>query len=633
MVPQKYRADIDGLRGIAVLAVLVFHAFPRALPGGFVGVDVFFVISGFLITGLLLKAKPGGPALVDFYARRVRRLFPSLLVVVAGCLVFGNTVLLPVEFEPLGKHAMGAFGYVSNFVLWREAGYFDLAAHSKPLQHLWSLAVEEQFYVVWPLLLWIAVIATPTKRGVAFILLLVVAGSFAVNLHLVLEDPSGAFYLPTGRLWELGLGAAAAATQARFGAAAAAVTSVVGMLLICAAMVVTRWVAYPGVWALLPTVGTVCVIFAGPQAPLNRWLLARRELVAIGLISYPLYLTHWPLLVFARIIHGSEPTPGVRAGILIFSVGLSFLIWKFVEGPARRGGARSTWGLLGTSAAVVVAGFLVWNGTLRPRSGEAGADKIDLAMRDFAFPPASFTRREVPGQEFFGMEGTGSKVLFIGDSNMQQYAPRIELRASRGHAAPFVFATKGGCPPFMSVTKERCDVYFEAMRELAALPEFGTVVIAAEWVFYFEDEGFRVEGELFRADSATGAQMFQSFGAWLRDLRRTKRVVVISNIPTDERMDPKGSIRRGVFSGIRFESSPIPRSEVDDRLAPVMNRFRDQVRQAGAELIDPLDVLCDRDVCPVTTDDGTPIYKDKYHVRPFVVRERFEVLDALLDIH
>src|SRR6266702_1058211 len=199
-----YRPDIDGLRGIAILAVLGFHASPTFIPGGYVGVDVFFVISGFLISTLILaQLRRSTFTLSDFYVRRARRLFPALAIVLTSCLLFGWFALLPQEFADLGKHVAAAAAFVLNFAVWRESGYFDPAANLNPVLHLWSLGIEEQFYLVWPLVL---LMLWRHRRSLVITMGVLIATSFALNIVFMHTDPKGGFYLPVTRFWELGLG-------------------------------------------------------------------------------------------------------------------------------------------------------------------------------------------------------------------------------------------------------------------------------------------------------------------------------------------------------------------------------------------------------------------------------------------
>ena len=363
----KYRPDIDGLRAVAVLAVICFHAFPKVLKGGFIGVDIFFIISGFLISGILLSSlKKGVFSFKEFYIRRILRIFPALIVVLSVCYGIGWLVLLPEEFKQLGKHMVGGAGSVSNLFFWQEAGYFDNSADTKPLLHLWSLGVEEQFYIVWPCLLLLA-----WKRNIDALKMAVciIAASFAVNVYTVHTDAVQSFYSPVARFWELLLGGLLAYIQlhmiheqrirqsinhllSKFTIhrlpAINPITlqnslSILGVsLIVLAAIFVDKKRLFPGWWALLPTLGAYLVIAAGPLAVLNRRILSARPLVWIGLISYPLYLWHWPLLSFATIMEVKTPSIGIRVTAVALAFVLAWLTYQFIERPIRFGQRSKT---------------------------------------------------------------------------------------------------------------------------------------------------------------------------------------------------------------------------------------------------------------------------------------------------
>ena len=357
-----YRHDIDGLRALAVFAVFLFHAFPKYLKGGFVGVDVFFVISGFLISSIIFtQLENGSFSFWQFYSRRIRRIYPVLITVLVACLAFGWFFLLSDEYLQLGKHVAGGAGFVSNFILWFESGYFDNAANSKPLLHLWSLGIEEQFYIVWPFLLWLAWKKRFNLFTVSF---LIAAVSFALNLHWYKLKPVMDFFSPQTRFWELLCGAMLAWTNLHFRETLlplkermtiffhriiflgsekpdekllSHVLSVLGMLLLVVAVFVTKEKGFPGKWALLPVLAAVLLIAAGKDGWFNRTVLSNRILVWFGIISYPLYLWHWPVLCFARIVLQNEPPLWYRIIAFPFCVLLSYLTTKFIENPLRFG--------------------------------------------------------------------------------------------------------------------------------------------------------------------------------------------------------------------------------------------------------------------------------------------------------
>ena len=357
----KYRADIDGLRAVAVLSVVGFHAFPNVVRGGFIGVDIFFVISGFLISTIIFENLERGTfSFAEFYSRRIRRIFPALLIVLVSCFAFGWFALLSDEFKQLGKHIAGGAGFISNFVFWNERGYFDNAAETKPLLHLWSLGIEEQFYIAWPFLLW----AAWSKRlNLAYIIASIAIISFALNIRGVGIDTVATFYSPQTRFWELLCGSLLAwltlykksafvCQKHRFdvsmgrlfyghmpgssGNAFSDAQSIFGILLIALGMcLISKDTYFPGAWALLPTLGTVLIISAGAKAWINRAVLSNRVLVWFGLISFPLYLWHWPLLSFSRIIQRETPLWNIL--LVSIAIVLAWITYRLIEHPIRFG--------------------------------------------------------------------------------------------------------------------------------------------------------------------------------------------------------------------------------------------------------------------------------------------------------
>lgn len=324
------------------MAVVAFHAFPDWIRGGFIGVDVFFVISGYLISGIVLSALEQGTfSFSDFYMRRIKRIFPALFLTLVFCLALGWAVLMADEYKLLGKHVAGGSLFVSNFILQQETNYFGTAAESKQLLHLWSLAVEEQFYIVWPLVIWIAF---RRKWNFLIVCAIAAAASFCVNLRQAGIDLTVDFYSPLTRFWELMFGSALAALaskmRTRDGAASklADGMSVAGMLLlVCGFGLLDKAFGFPGKWALVPVLGAVLIIAAGQDAWINRIVLSNRFLVWIGLISFPLYLWHWPLLSFLRTVLAETPAIELRCLAVLTSVALAWLTYRFIEVPVRIG--------------------------------------------------------------------------------------------------------------------------------------------------------------------------------------------------------------------------------------------------------------------------------------------------------
>jgi peptidoglycan/LPS O-acetylase OafA/YrhL len=412
---NSYRLDVDGLRAIAVIAVLAFHAFPLIFPAGFIGVDIFFVISGFLISGIILDGLKGGTfTFVDFYSRRVRRIFPALAVVCAACLAFGWVALLPDEFRSLGKHVVGGATFISNIILLRESGYFDVNAQLKPLLHLWSLGIEEQYYLVWPAVLFIC---RNRSRKTAMVIAVTGAISFAMNLYLTRTHPSAAYYLPFSRFFELMIGSALAfiTRHIHTGPRFSNLKSFAGVAMLVTCFVLIDPQSYfPGWWAAWVCGGTYLLIDAGQTSWFNRRVLSSAPLVWLGRISYPLYLWHWPLLSFSFIVIGT-PSVGFRLGILLLSVALAWLTNILLERPLQRRliVTRLTPGALRLVAAMILVamiGVLAKYALFEPVSAR---DPKDVAIGSAKADRVAVEEEVIPGT-------VGHTTLFFGDSHMQQ---------------------------------------------------------------------------------------------------------------------------------------------------------------------------------------------------------------------
>lgn len=365
----RYRADIDGLRAVAVLAVMGFHLLPYYFTGGFIGVDVFFVISGYLISFIIFSGLETGTfRFRDFYARRIRRIFPALILVFVACFAASWIgVMLASEFKQLGKYMAAGAGFISNLILWKEWGYFNESALTKPLLHLWSLGIEEQFYIFWPVLLWLGY---RLRINFLWLTLAVIGASFAANIVTVGDQSHAAFYAPYSRFWELLLGANLAyfalhspcpaantqnrimmmagqllgcASPAHYSQRVANCQSIFGFVLIASVIYFANSkIAFPGWWALIPTIGAYCIIAAGEHAWFNRVVLSNRLMVGIGLISYPLYLWHWSLMSYIFLLTG-EFFRSVENNSRIFATSLllAWLTYRFIEKPFRYGDHQS----------------------------------------------------------------------------------------------------------------------------------------------------------------------------------------------------------------------------------------------------------------------------------------------------
>lgn len=534
-----YRADVDGLRALAILSVVVFHAFPQLLPGGFVGVDVFFVISGFLITGLIISDLDAGRfSYRDFYARRIRRIFPILCVVLAGTFLFGWFVLYSDAYASLGKHMAAAAGFISNFVYLGESGYFDAEASAKPLLHLWSLAIEEQFYLVWPVLLVLARRWALLKdKGLLVLLSLLSIASLVSGIYLTNLDPGAAYYLPYSRFWELSLGGISYILSRLHpirGPQAHGIAWIGLVMLAAAFTLIDKDAGFPGYLALLPCLGTAALLLGATEPGRLRNALSHQAVVFVGLTSYSFYLWHWPALYFLRELV-VEPTPAMVVGTLALSFALAVGGYRLVEKPTRRMTgpaipiilllALTLIGYLGFNAYKrngldfrEVNGRVVLAGLLQPVTGPAETAKLERRL-SFAITPQEATQLEelIPKLRKDSAElqqiredsnrannleafcsGTCStvkadvthgrlRIVVVGDSHAANVNQALSVAYPDITFIPFI---DGGCVPISKRYQRRDSVCGSAVLGAMAYVEshpVDMVLLSSRWVGSFEE--------------------------------------------------------------------------------------------------------------------------------------------------
>ena len=634
-----YRPDVDGLRAVAVLAVIGFHAFPEAVPGGFVGVDVFFVISGFLITGIILRRLDRGSfGFAGFYARRIRRIFPALVLVLGVCWCAGWFTLLSDEFAQLGKHVAGGAGFVSNLLFWQEAGYFDNAAETKPLLHLWSLGVEEQYYLIWPPLLYIAWKIRLSRLALTVVLL---ATSFALNVSLVHSDAVAMFYSPAARFWELSLGGVLACLalddeKRRLVSLPRDLLSCLGVALIGASVfVLNKGRAFPGWWALLPTVGAFLVMSAGREAWLNRRILSHPVVVWVGLISFPLYLWHWPILSFLRILDAVTPPAATRVAAVLVSVALASLTYKLVETPFRFGahGARNV-------AVLCVAGLAIGGAGYRTFQLHGVPGRVAIANHDNERVTRGWDMRLLTEagttdcssvlkdiKYFFCASTLSPNVAIVGDSHAGHLFWGFTHNADPYFSKAIVIGA-GSCPPALDTeNRPGCTrALLEAFDMVKRSPKIGFVLLGAYYDLFatvndpFAKELFKGYLKTFKTLDADG-----------------KRVVFVRDPPT-LKSDPDICIPRrpvevaypNVFRRPGFCAGA---SEGDLRSHAAYDLFVEALAKAAPEVLfyDPAEALCTGGTCKVF-EGGKLLYGDFNHFSiygsEYVVRDLVSKIKA-----
>jgi peptidoglycan/LPS O-acetylase OafA/YrhL len=630
-----YRADVDGLRAIAVLLVVCFHAFPRKVPGGFVGVDIFFAISGFLIGGIIMQAAEQGSFTFGwFYARRVRRIFPALGLVLVSTLVAGWFLLLADQYAQLGKHVLGGTAFASNLVLWKEAGYFDTAAESKLLLHLWSLGVEEQFYIVWPPVL---LLAYRLRWNIAVVVAVIALASFALNVARVVAHPIDTFYLPFARFWELLVGnllayvtlagssdSAPETGRRRF--AANAMSSVGLGLVGLATFALDKDSTFPGWWAVVPVLAAVLLVGAGPGAWINRHVLSSRPMVWIGLVSYPLYLWHWPLLTFARIVHAGEPERSTRVAAVLLSLLLAWATYSLVERPIRTGGRMraKTAGLCAALTAIGALGAAVLfdAGVPSRRVSQLNA-RIERNLEWEYWSDAGCLARfkETPCE----LNAEQPEIMLLGDSHANSLFPGL-TQIDR----PLRVVGVGACGPFEAVEqvvsrnadKHMCtgkDYVAVNERILDTVPSIRVVVLSAFWRPYItgevaNDREREEWGSLNLIAKRPEEKELSRFDLVVNGLARTvayaeslgKTVVFVRDVP-----DLAEELR--TYCKLDRDCS-IPRAEVDAKQT-LENELLKRLlkRHPDVRVFDPLPELCDADACYLMKD-GHLLYRDHHHL-------------------
>jgi peptidoglycan/LPS O-acetylase OafA/YrhL len=661
-----YRPDIDGLRGLAVGLVVAYHAFPGFRTGGFVGVDVFFVISGYLITQIVLSGLQAGTfSLGEFYRRRVRRIAPALVVVMAACLIAGWLFLLPSELRWLGKSIEWCVPFLANAYFAGTGGYFDSIAELNPLVHLWSLAVEEQFYLGWPVLLML----TAKRRMTLPCIAALIVTSLTFSVWSAWFGVTSHFYSPATRAWELAVGGMLAAWQLSGSRTAApddssSVLPRIGaqaMTLLGLTLIVVGGVCWtvdqriPGIWSVLPTGGAALIIGAGPHAAASRWFLASRPMIVIGRISYPLYLWHWPMLAFTRVILGHRPTPGMAGAEMVIAVIAAWATYRFLESPIRSGqlGPKVVPLLVGGLVLLGSAGVAVESRWITGRLSGPLIAKWNQARNDWHYPGQN-QDAETGFGKLVVTSGRDRKAVFIGDSHLQQYWPRvqhvIDMHASAARSA--VFAASPGCPPLPGIHSPRreknCSGFLDYAMKQAYQPDVDTVVFGAFWEYYFIGE-YSTDRSVSRVygapatssaplqlDSPTAQLGFEKFQQVVAGLVSSgRRVFIVLSNPTSPLFEPlfPPELRFTLRLPDNLPRGRAPRIDAagfESFVAPLMDRLRAIAARTGAKPIDPRSTLCDSMICPAADSNELPLYLDSNHINGVNARERASFVDEIL---
>ena len=649
--PIGYRRDIDGLRSVAVLPVVLFHAGYSLFSGGYVGVDIFFVISGFLITSILVRELGEDRfSILHFYERRARRILPALFFVIVATLIAGWFILKPDLYADLGKSTASALLFSSNIWFWLfSGGYFAGPTDYLPMLHTWSLAVEEQYYIFFPLLL--IVIFKLGRKWLKPIIWACVIGSFALAMWLTPVSPSASFYLLPSRVWELGAGAllAIGAVPQLRSAALREALAMLGLALIAFAVFAYEpTTPFPGLAALPPVLGSALIIYAGQSGvTLVGRLLSLAPMVFVGLISYSLYLWHWPIMALWRNLNGTvHLDQWERIVAIALAFALATVSWRIVESPFRAAPARGGFSrgkiftFSGAGMAVlgaVCAALLLTNGVTQRFSPE----QRQAARQVFtAYEPAKNCggARQIENLCLFPAEADSADVdwLLWGDSHARGALPAVaEIAMQRGHV--LAFGNKGGCPPLPGVYRsdvpmsdnDSCSRMGQRMLDYALeTPGIETVVIVARWTQYVEGnrtiaepDGYLdliarpgTEGASEERDNA--AIIEDRLGAIIDSLREAgKNVVIFGTVPEADFEVPRLMQDEALFG--RPAPDTLSRAYVDERQARADPLIRRIAAEHGASFVSLVNAMCgEGEACPVRIGDRS-LYRDNNHISDF----------------
>lgn len=623
------RRDIDGLRALAVIPVVLFHFGFSSFSGGFVGVDVFFVISGFLITSILFREIGAQRfSFVDFWARRARRIIPALSVMMLATLILGWLLLTAKDLSELGRTVRYQSLFISNILFMREDGYFEPASDLKPLLHTWSLAVEEQYYIFFPLLM---VLLMRHLRHWRWMLLAVLLVSFGLNIAFIERKPDVAFFsLPT-RAWELLCGAMLAVLPAPRHAVKPWLFQSVGVAGLAAVLIAIfsfdKTTTFPGWAALLPVLGATALIWSGAQGP--SWVaqaLSTRAMVWVGLLSYSFYLWHWPVFVYANAISIDGIQHAEAAGWILLALGLAWLSWRFVELPFRDkrllAGRRPVLvgGLL-AMAVLAVTGSVVRSSDGFPqrlsgraleyaqaRDWRAGQMKCLLLNSDQVQDRACLLGAN--------KDATATRLLW-GDSHAAALLPAIEGNATR-EGRPVWLYSMSGCPPVISDDlRQRCRDFNEHTMEQIRRLQIKDVVLASNWSLYVygrEDGDRKILLNAHDSTIEAEARMAVALKARVKAIRETgAQVWLFKEVP----LQRKAAISRLTSLARIGRSAEGLGRPLQEHLARqrFLGTLFDSMSAAdpGVHVIDPTPLMCAGGVCSLDFNGHTQ-YKDEDHL-------------------
>ncbi|MDF7651418.1 acyltransferase family protein [Erwiniaceae bacterium L1_54_3] len=635
-IPHRYRADIDGLRAVAILLVVLFHSGVTSLQGGFIGVDLFFVISGFLIGGIISKEIAEKRfSFYQFYLRRIRRIAPALFFMMAILLALGFILLSPLEFSQLAKYSVAVFISVPNMLLLKSGDYFSTDSDLNPLLMTWSLGIEEQFYIVLPFILLLAV---RLRQSMVSVVLTISLISFAACIWLTSVDSTQAFYLLPTRAWELGAGVLLALWRPQpVTGRAASLMNLLGWLLILASSVlISSDDRFPGWVAIIPVLAGCLMI--GARSELNQLLLENPLMRFIGKISYSWYLWHWPLLSLARICSDNPLTVWQGLMISTLALGIAWISWRFVEQPFRQTRAGTRWVIPGYCASSLLAAgamVLLWQtGGMKSRVSELVVNADSWKISAQRNPCLLSYGANLPSRDTECQPNTNRPgIALIGDSHAAALRASVSGYALR-QDKPLYQLTKASCPFLIGATRvvnqvpnhaQQCITFNEKVLQMVMSDKIDEVVISAYWasgMSLLPGAGYR---EIGHPEKSNLEALQAGMDRVIAQLKQAgKKVTVIEDAPSVD-VDPLRysnnrniPVRRELSAWLgEWKSPPLlsERTKLFQFPEEAVEKLLQAYKQQGVRVLSLKENLCNAQGCMITSG-GLPLYYDNNHLSP-----------------
>ena len=635
LLKPVFRRDINGLRGLAVILVVLFHYNINGFSGGFVGVDVFFVISGFLMTSLIFnRLESDSFNLFQFYLNRGFRIIPALSVLCLVIVLLGSVLLFPSDFSSLGVNVVASNLFFSNFQLLNQSGYFDPSSHENWLLHTWSLSAEWQFYIVYPIAALFLKKFFPNNL-IKYLFLLIALASFISAIVLTKIHPESSYYMLHTRAWEMIAGGLVYFFSFKVQSKYKLILDVFGLsLILISAYIFNPSTPWPSGYALLPVLGTMLIIISSNS---NNSLISHNIFQWFGKISYSLYLWHWPIFV-AIVYFGKQHSYFYILMGMIGSIVFALMSYKYIEVVFLnlKNNIKYFQSIILISTTTLIPVFI--GITVYLNSGFI--DRFNLnnkqlvqASSDWDYPSAN-KRRNTSNLRVIG--SSNNKVMFLGDSLVEQYYPWAKHFENINTVdVEFVFLTSGGCSPIPNSYRKgsACNNLNDSFNIIIG-EKVKHVIIGAFWIDYFLSNNnntyYLAEDKLIPTSSELGVKLgLEKLSFFISKLQKSKiDVTLILPTPISDKFDPKAIFKENIFT------SPLNKSHSAKVNYSGLTKLRSQLfevaRTNGIKSINPFDYLCKGDICNFRDENGKPYYKDRIHFRPFYAVSELGYLDEIL---